>query len=93
MDTDPAEPGFKHFIVRPIPTKELSDVSYSTLTPYGEVSSHISHDGSTVKMEVKVPFGSRATVYVPKSVDAAATRPMADDSYTVHEVGPGTYSF
>ncbi len=93
VDTDPAEPGFKHFIVRPIPTRELGNVSYSTLTPYGEVSSHVSHDGTTVKMEVKVPFGSRATVYVPKSVDAAATRPMANDSYTVHEVGPGTYSF
>ncbi|MBQ8061808.1 MAG: alpha-L-rhamnosidase N-terminal domain-containing protein, partial [Bacteroidales bacterium] len=93
VDTDPLEPGFKHVIIRPIPSAELTDVSYSTMTPYGEVSSHVSHDGHSVRMEVTIPYGSRATVYVPKSVETASAAPMSDDSYTVHELGPGTYSF
>ncbi|MBR4755347.1 MAG: alpha-L-rhamnosidase N-terminal domain-containing protein, partial [Bacteroidales bacterium] len=93
VDTDPAEPGFKHIVVRPVPCPQLTDVSYSTMTPYGEVSSHVTHDGDKVSVEVKVPFGSRATVYVPKSVEAAASNPMSDDSYTVHEAGPGIHTF
>ena len=90
---DPAEPGYRHVIIRPVPTKELGDVRYSTMTPYGEVVSHVSHDGSTVKVEVDIPFGSRATVYVPKSVETAEDAPLSDDSYTVHEVGPGHHAF
>ena len=93
VDTDPAQPGFKHIIVRPIPSKQLDDVRYSTGTPYGEVSSHVSHDGTSVQMEVTIPFGATATVYVPKSVEEAAGNPMSDDSYTIHEVGPGTHRF
>ena len=63
------------------------------MTPYGKVASHVSHDGSSVKMEVDVPFGSTATVYVPKSVEAAAAEPLSDESYTIHEAGPGHHSF
>ena len=93
VDADPEAPGFKHIIVRPIPVKELPDVRYSQKTPYGTVESHVSHDGKTVKVEVTVPFGSTATVYVPKSVKAASANPLSDDSYTIQEVGPGVHSF
>ncbi|MBR1927660.1 MAG: hypothetical protein IJ840_07960, partial [Bacteroidales bacterium] len=89
MDTDPQAPGFKHIIIRPIPVKELPEVRYSTQTPYGVAESRVSHDGNAVKVEVTVPFGSTATVYVPKSVGAASANPQSDDSYTVMEVGPG----
>ena len=93
MNTDPEAPGFKHIIIRPIPVKELPDVRYTTQTPYGMAESHVSHDGKTVKVEVTVPFGSTATVYVPKSVEEASANPLSDGSYTVHEVGPGVHSF
>ena len=93
VDTDPAQPGFKHIIIRPIPSKQLGEVSYSTMTPYGKVSSHVSHNGTNVHMEVTVPFGSTATVYVPKSLEAVSSAPMSDDSYEVHEVGPGSWTF
>ena len=92
MDTDPEAPGFKHIIVHPIPAKDLPEVRYSTQTPYGIAESHVSHDGHTVKVEVTVPFGSTATVYVPKSVEAASANPLSDDSYTIHEVGPGHHA-
>lgn len=93
VDTDPEKPGFKHFIVRPMPVKELPEASYSTETPYGTVATKVTHDGKEVKVEVTVPFGSTATVYVPKSLDAAIAAPLSDDSYTIHEVGPGHFVF
>ena len=93
VDTDPENPGFKHVIIRPIPSKELTEVEYSTMTPYGKVASHVSHDGTDVTVTVTVPFGATATVYVPKSVEAASAAPMSDDSYVVYEAGPGTRTF
>lgn len=93
VDTDPEKPGFKHIIIRPIPSPQLEDVCYSTDTPYGKVSSRVSHDGSKVKVEVTIPMGSSATVYVPKSVKAVASDPMSDDSYTIHTAGPGHHVF
>lgn len=93
VDTDPTAPGFRHIIIRPIPARELDDVRYSTMTPYGEVSSHVRHDGTSVSLEVTVPFGSTATVYVPKSVEGTCLDPMSDDSYVVFEAGPGVHTF
>ena len=93
VDTDPEMPGFKHVIIRPIPSPQLEDVRYSTETPYGKLVSHVSHDGKTVKVEVTVPEGSTATIYVPRSLEAVSSDPMSDDSYTIHEAGPGSHTF
>ena len=93
VDTDPENPGFKHFTVRPIPCRDLREISYMTATPYGEVSSRISHDGEKVSVEVTVPNGSTATVFVPKCVAAASEDPLSDDNYTIHEAGPGRWRF
>ena len=93
VDTDPAEPGFRHVIVRPMPVAALESVSYSTETPYGKVRSSVSHDGQKVTVEVQVPVGAHATVYVPKSVAETAAEPLDDARYEVHEVGSGTYRF
>ena len=93
VDTDPAAPGFKHIIIRPIPTKKLDDVRYRTMTPYGAVSSHLWHDGTTVNLEVSVPFGTTATVYVPKDVEETARDPQSDEHYTRYDVGPGVHTF
>ena len=93
VQTDPDEPGFKHIIIRPIPVKELEDVSYTTRTPYGTLVSKVKVNGDKVRMEGRVPFGTRATVYVPKNTDAAILRPLDDSSYEIYEIGPGEYSF
>lgn len=93
VSADPMEPGFKHSIIRPIPVKGLDNVSWSTETPYGTLVSKVITDGDSVRMEVTVPHGTYATVYVPKSVSAAAATPWDDNCYDFHEVGPGTYSF
>jgi len=91
--TDPSEPGFRHIIIRPVPAAEQGCVSYSIDTPYGKLRSQVTVEGSKVLMEGEIPFGSHATVYVPRSLEAAVKRPLDDDSYEVHELGPGHYEF
>ena len=81
---DENEPAYKHVIVRPILSKKFSRVHYSNLTPYGRVASTVSFDGISGKLEVTVPVGCRATVYVPVP---------SDGSYRVEEVDQGTYLF
>ena len=93
VQTDPAEPGFKHIIIRPIPVKELGNAEYSTETPYGTLVSNVTVNGDKVTMSGRIPYGTHATIYVPKSTDAAILNPMDDNSYEIHEVGPGTYVF
>ena len=93
VDTYPDAPGYRHVIIRPIPAPQLDDVCYTVDTPYGKLSSHVSHDGKDVRLEVTIPFGSTATVYVPVSLADVTANPMADTSYTVHEIGPGKYTF
>lgn len=93
VDTDPDAPGFRHVIIRPIPVAELKEVSYSTMTPYGNLAVTVSHSGSgPVSISVDVPVGSRATVYVPVSVEAAAQHPLEYASYKVFEVSSGKRS-
>ena len=89
VDTDPAAPGFRHVIIRPIPSPQLQDVRYCTDTPFGKLASHVSHDGTRVQVEVTIPFGTKASVYVPRNMDLMASDPMSDTSYLVYEVGPG----
>lgn len=64
---DPAEPGYRHIILRPYPVEGLENVHYSYRTPYGTVASDLTQtsEGSTLK--VTVPVGSRATLYLPTS--------------------------
>lgn len=60
------EPGYRHFEVRPLATKDVDSVYYCVRTPYGKLSSRVqSHNGQLEQLEVRVPTGSAATVYLP----------------------------
>ena len=76
-------------IIRPVPSPQLQDVRYCTDTPFGKLASHVSHDGTRVQVEVTIPFGTKASVYVPRNMDLMASDPLSDASYRVFEVGPG----
>lgn len=58
--------GYRHFDVRPYPTAGVDSVFYSLPTPQGLITSRVvSHDGRLQKLELQVPVGSKATVYLP----------------------------
>jgi alpha-L-rhamnosidase len=98
--------GYRHFDVRPIPTEGLDSVFYSLRTSQGTVSSRVlSSKGHLRQLEVRVPVGSKATIFLP--ADSKAIRESGRKlktgkgigSITVEtdvvkvEVGQGTYSF
>lgn len=65
MQADPEEPGYRHIIFRPQPVADLSFVKYYNQTTYGQAGIHWTNDPERFTMEITVPVGCRATVYVP----------------------------
>ena len=65
MNPDPEKPGYKHIIFRPMPPEDITFASYSNLTPYGTAAISWKKDKESMTMDVTVPVGSTATVWVP----------------------------
>ncbi|MBN2774817.1 MAG: family 78 glycoside hydrolase catalytic domain [Prolixibacteraceae bacterium] len=106
MQTNQEQPGYKHIIFRPQPVKDLDFVTYSNLTPYGEAGIHWENGTQSFSMDVTVPVGSHATVYVPaKNTDLITESGKQTESavgvkflntengYAVFEVESGKYHF
>ena len=106
MQADPEKPGYRHIIFRPQPVDQLEYVSYTNQTSYGEGGITWKNSENGFEMDISVPVGCRATVYVPapdpESVfeggSPAAEVPGlellgVESGYVKYEVGSGAYSF
>ncbi len=106
MNADPDKPGYKHIIFKPQPVEDISWSSYSTLTPYGNAGIKWEKKKDAFSIDINVPVGSTATVYVPaESVsDVTESGKMITDSesiifkelnegYAVFLVSSGKYNF
>ncbi|MDD4591682.1 MAG: alpha-L-rhamnosidase N-terminal domain-containing protein [Parabacteroides sp.] len=70
VNADENEPGYKHLIIKPV-LSDVEDVYYSNMTPYGKVVSEIRNHQNSIEMNVTVPVGSHATIYIPiKKINA-----------------------
>lgn len=65
MNPDPACPGYRHIIFKPMPAADLTAASYANKTPYGMASIDWKQEGKKFIMDIKVPAGCTATVHVP----------------------------
>lgn len=106
MNTDEEQPGYRNIIFRPQPAGDIKYVSYSNETCNGTSSVRWEKNNDKFKMDILVPVGSTATVYVP-SADNAAIRESGktikqngdvklvemQDGYAVFSIGSGRYSF
>jgi alpha-L-rhamnosidase len=63
--SDPAEPGFKHIIMKPVPNKRLGSVKAQYKSAAGEIKSAWHYEGDTWVWEFTVPDGARASVTLP----------------------------
>jgi len=101
---DPAQPGFKHIVMKPYPVGDLKYVQASHRSPYGLIVSDWRKEGGRFDWKVEVPANTTATVYVPKmsqSKVAESGKPLgetrgvkllrAEDDRIVLEVGSGKY--
>jgi alpha-L-rhamnosidase len=65
MNADPETPGYKHIIFKPQPAGDLTYAKYYNQTSYGEAGIHWKKENGQFSMQVTVPVGCWATVYVP----------------------------
>lgn len=79
VQTDEAEPGYKHIILKPTPAGDLCWASYKTETSYGKLSVRWDlNDNGTFVLKTRIPKGTHATLYMP-------------DGNTVYELKPGRH--
>ena len=67
IQPDPAQPGFKHIVMRPQLVGDLSWVKATHISPYGQIVSHWQRNAGNFDWQITVPPNSTATVYVPAS--------------------------
>ncbi len=106
MRADQDRPGYRHIIFRPGPAGDLAWASYSNMTPYGRAGIRWERTDGGFTMDVEVPAGSTATVYVPLHGEGRVTEALEDidasphihfrrteGEYAVLEIVQGSYSF
>ena len=73
IKSDPANPGFKHIIMRPEPVDGLTFARASHRSPYGEIRSDWKREGDRFEWKVTIPPNTTATVFIP-CTDPASLR-------------------
>ena len=100
MQLDSAQPGYKHIVFRPQPVEQVSFLRYSNQTGYGQAGISWKQQAGAFDMQIIVPVGARATVYVPvlknrslKMDGKSISGLRIVDGYWQYEVGSGQYTF
>jgi alpha-L-rhamnosidase len=106
MNTDPLQPGYRNIIFKPLPAGDITFASYSNETPNGLAAVSWRKNDTSFKLDIKVPVGSTATVFVPASNAKNVTESgkeisgkngvsfqKMENGYGIFTVGSGKYSF
>ncbi len=106
MNPDPQSPGYRHIVFKPRPAGGITTASYANKTPNGTASVSWRKNGSNFMVDIQVPAGCSATVWIPaknadkvkESHQKTGKRPeilfqQALDGYAVYRVGSGDYHF
>lgn len=105
VNFDEAAPGYKHIIIKPNLPNQLSHVSYSNKTPYGKMKSEVIKVNGETTMNITVPVGTYATVYIPSAHNSINENGKSikdikeikqtgfDGVYSILEVPQGSYNF
>jgi hypothetical protein len=98
IQADPSAVAYNKVVISPAVVGDLTQASGSYHTPHGLVSSAWTKSGSTVRLQVSIPFNTSATIKLPVN----ATNPVASkgpgfqgfqNGYAVYKVGSGYYLF
>ena len=106
MNTDPLQPGYRNVIFKPQPAGDVTYASYSNETPFGTASIRWKKETGKFIMDIIVPVGSTATVYVPthdpndvtengEAIEngKTVTFQKMENGYAVYSVASGEYHF
>ena len=80
--SDPAQPGFKHIIMRPIPDKRLGHITAEYNSAAGLIKSAWRYEGDKWIWEFTIPEGSTATVTLPGQTES---KEYTAGAYTVEK--------
>ena len=83
IQTDPKQPGMKHFIIKPEPVGNLKFVKASTETLYGKIAVDWKRDGNNFKLQVTVPANCTVDVYLPGEKDP---KKVSSGNYTFEKI-------
>ncbi len=67
IKADPADPGFRHIIMNPVPDKRIGSLKASYASAAGLIKSEWKYDGDRCIWNFTIPEGSTATVTLPVS--------------------------
>jgi alpha-L-rhamnosidase len=93
---EPAAPGYTKVVIKPYPVGDLTNASAHVDSPLGTVSSSWTRTQGRFTLQVSVPAGATATVFVPAHDRRAVSGPgFADisDGHAKFIIGSGTYVF
>jgi hypothetical protein len=106
IQSDPAGPGFQKIIIKPAMVGDITWTNASYRSIRGNIVSNWTHTGSGLTMNVTIPPGATARVYVPAANPAAVlesglpassapgvTYTGTENGAAVFAVGSGTYAF
>ena len=77
---DPAQPGFKHIIMKPVPDKRLGHLDAVYKSAAGEIRSSWAYEGEKWVWNFTIPEGASATVTLPGETES---REYAAGSYSI----------
>lgn len=103
---DPAQPGFKHIIMKPYTPGDLKHVSASYHSLRGPIVSEWQKSKDSFNWHITIPPNTTATVSIPAESAARVTESglpakkakgvefvKKDDGYIIFNIGSGDYSF
>jgi alpha-L-rhamnosidase len=70
----PAAPGYRELLVRPAPARGLTSASAHHRTPYGDAEVAWERSQGRLRLQVVVPVGAAATVFVPGQAEPVPVR-------------------
>ena len=106
MNADPDQPGYRNLIFKPQPAGDVRFASYANETPFGMAAINWKKSDKVFTLNIRVPVGSTATVYVPAKDEKKVTESgikirngnnihfvRAENGFVVYTVGSGRYLF
>lgn len=106
IDNDPAGPGFKKIIIRPMPVGDLKWVEATYRSVRGPISVRWDRDGKRFQLAATIPANTTATVYLPSDAGSLVLENGVDvvqspgvdflrreGDRNVYAVGSGSYKF
>jgi alpha-L-rhamnosidase len=93
IQSDPAQPGYRHIILRPMPGGRLTYAKATYESAYGPITSAWKRTDGGLEWQVSVPPNTTATAYVPAADGAQVTLDGKAVEGTNFELSAGSYTF